>query len=227
MNESGAGLSSFPGMSFSSIMRRPLMIATMIFLTAFAARVVFYLIYEKYDPGFMTREIGINHWLAIAKNLAAGHGYTDRALLTYFPVSSLQATAARGPVPVLIFSLLVTILPESPAVFFYLCLDPVRTCRGPALPPFTICSGVGKASNRGFDLFLFLSSRNVYFYGVCLGIRRHFHSSFIGFFLLIHSEHRKTEFYRSISGRDLCWRCGADEAHRVGFSSFLFRGGYL
>ena len=92
--------------------------STVIFLIAFTARIVFYLAYERYDPTFMAHSIGINHWLAIAKNLAAGHGYTDRALLTYFPVSSLIATAARGPVPVLILSLLVTLFPGSPLIFF-------------------------------------------------------------------------------------------------------------
>ncbi|MFA7001428.1 MAG: glycosyltransferase family 39 protein [Candidatus Omnitrophota bacterium] len=90
----------------------------MIFLTAFAARVIFYLIYQRYDAGFMTHEIGINHWLLIAKNLASGHGYTNHALLTYFPSPSLQATAARGPVPVLMLSLLVTFFPGSELVFF-------------------------------------------------------------------------------------------------------------
>lgn len=52
----------------------------------------------------MTRNLGINGWLEIARNLSAGRGYSEHSLLTYFPVDKLIPTAARSPIPVFILS---------------------------------------------------------------------------------------------------------------------------
>ncbi len=82
--------------------------AALIFVTAFAARAVFFLIFSSSNPSWISN-IGINGWLEIAQNLASGNGYTTRHLLTYFEVDHLVPTAARSPLPVLILSGLIWI----------------------------------------------------------------------------------------------------------------------
>jgi hypothetical protein len=89
---------------FRAFLCHPRSICLFLFCTAFLARVVFYLIFRK-----DFNNLGINHWLDIARNLVSGAGYSEHSLLTYFPSTQLEPTAARGPVPVLALSLLLLI----------------------------------------------------------------------------------------------------------------------
>ncbi len=82
--------------------------AALIFVTAFAVRAVFFLVFSPANPSWIYN-IGINGWLEIAQNLASGDGYTTRHLLTYFEVDHLVPTAARSPLPVLVLSGLISI----------------------------------------------------------------------------------------------------------------------
>ena len=87
-----------------------------IFCTAFLARVLFFLALRKNNRMWTPEEIGINGWLDIAKNLAAGNGYSQSSLLTYFPVGHLVPTAARSPVPLIALAVLLHIFKEH---YFY------------------------------------------------------------------------------------------------------------
>ncbi len=89
----------------------------LIFLTAFFARAVFFLIL-RHDNPLWVLNIGINGWLEIAQNLAAGDGYTTRHLLTYFEIDHLVPTAARSPLPVLVLSGLIRLLGSHYSVIF-------------------------------------------------------------------------------------------------------------
>lgn len=92
----------------------------LIFTCAFLVRAAFYLLFIKANPFYFDTEISINHWLTIAQNLLAGRGYSEHALLTYFPVSGFHPTAARGPVPVFVLASLLCIpLKHDAALFIF------------------------------------------------------------------------------------------------------------
>lgn len=100
----------------TSLLTHPYFAGTVIFLSAFLARVIFYLVFERLHPGMMTQSLGINGWLDIARNVTAGQGYSEHSLLTYFPVDRLIPTAARSPLPVLILSLLLLVFHQQTLV---------------------------------------------------------------------------------------------------------------
>ncbi|HTL47179.1 MAG TPA: glycosyltransferase family 39 protein [Verrucomicrobiae bacterium] len=92
--------------------RRPVFTALFLFLAAFAARLLFYPAFRQMNPAWSFQNLDVNHWLVIARNVAAGRGFTDSALMTYFQTPSLHATAARSPVPVLLLAGLLKIFPD-------------------------------------------------------------------------------------------------------------------
>ena len=84
-----------------------------IFVLAFAARVIFFIAMRKIEPHLWNAgDMGINGWLEIAQNLAAGKGYSTQMLLTYFPLDHLAPAAARGPLPVLLLAGLIRGAPQ-------------------------------------------------------------------------------------------------------------------
>lgn len=82
----------------------------LIFVTAFAARALFFFLFRHENSMWSLRGIGINGWFGIAERLALGRGYTEEALLTYFKTDHLVPTAARSPLPILILAGLLKIL---------------------------------------------------------------------------------------------------------------------
>lgn len=100
-----------------------------IFLTALAARVVFYFVVKTRHPEMWSaQEIHINGWLEIAQNLVSGRGYSQKLLLTYFPTDHLPATAARGPVPVLFLALMLLIFNGYQLYPFFFCSWALSAC---------------------------------------------------------------------------------------------------
>ena len=105
-------------------LRKPNDSYTPLFLFVFAllCRIVFYLVMKRIHPGLWDLEaLHINGWLGIAERLVAGEGYSTRELLGYFPVSQLQPTASRGPVPVLVLAALLRLFKGSyvqPLLFY-------------------------------------------------------------------------------------------------------------
>ena len=83
--------------------------AVAIFLVAFAAHVMFFLVMQTRYPEWQPEDIPRNGWFTIAENLAAGRGYTANHLLTYFPTTRPVPTAARGPLPVLFLAAFITL----------------------------------------------------------------------------------------------------------------------
>lgn len=83
--------------------------AAVFFIIAFCARVLFYFYLRKIHPGWNFHALEVNHWLEIARNVVSGAGFSDKALLTYFPTETLHPTAARSPLPVLAVSLLLSL----------------------------------------------------------------------------------------------------------------------
>jgi hypothetical protein len=59
------------------------------------------------EPEWTRAAMPRNGYLSIAQHLVKGEGYTTRDLLTYYPVGHLVPTAARSPVPVLMFAAVV------------------------------------------------------------------------------------------------------------------------
>lgn len=89
-----------------------------IFCLAFLIRVIFFLIAHRYyEEAWSPEKIGINEWLEIAQNFAAGKGFSHGSLMTYFPIGGgLEPTAARSPVPVLVLSAVLLVFGEH---FYY------------------------------------------------------------------------------------------------------------
>ncbi len=84
-----------------------------IFILAFTARAIFFVVMRKMKPHLWNAgDLGINGWLEIAQNLAAGKGYSTGMLLTYFPLTHLVPAAARGPLPVLVLAGLIRCFPQ-------------------------------------------------------------------------------------------------------------------
>lgn len=80
-----------------------------VFALTVAARVIYFLVLFPTSPEWSPSVLPRDGWLSIATNLATGHGYTSNSLLTYFPIGHLVPTAARSPVPVLVFAAIVRI----------------------------------------------------------------------------------------------------------------------
>ena len=85
-----------------------------LFLAVFVAHVVFFAVMRSHYPEWIPEEIPRNGWYSIAKNVAAGRGFTLDSLLTYFPTSDgrLVPTASRGPVPILFLAAMILVFPS-------------------------------------------------------------------------------------------------------------------
>jgi hypothetical protein len=69
-----------------------------------AVRIGYFVVLAPTTPDWSPEALPRNGWLTIATNLANGQGYTTGSLLTYYPAGRLVPTAARSPVPVLLFA---------------------------------------------------------------------------------------------------------------------------
>ncbi len=99
----------------------------LVFALAVLARVAYFIVLSPtmpWDPANLPR----NGYLQIATHLVNGEGYSTRNLLTYYRVDDIVPTAARSPVPVLVFAGALWLLGSHwyyPLLLFAWCLSGV------------------------------------------------------------------------------------------------------
>lgn len=76
----------------------------LVFGLAVLVRVVYFFALLPFEPNWSYNGIQRNGYLTIARHVVNGEGYSTKALLTYYDVGHLVPTAARTPVPVLVFA---------------------------------------------------------------------------------------------------------------------------
>lgn len=76
----------------------------LIFALTVIVRVVYFVVLSPSEPNWTYKGIQRNGYLAIAQNVVDGHGFSSKDLLTYYPAGRLVPTAARAPVPVILFA---------------------------------------------------------------------------------------------------------------------------
>jgi hypothetical protein len=82
----------------------------LLFALAVAVRIIYFFALLPYDQNFTYQGIQRNDFLAIAKHVANGEGFSSRTLLTYYDAGRLVPTAARAPLPVLVFAAIVFVV---------------------------------------------------------------------------------------------------------------------
>ena len=82
----------------------------LLFGLAVLVRVVYFFALLPFEPNWSYEGIQRNDYLTIAKHVVNGEGYSIKALLTYYNVGHLVPTAARTPVPVLVFAAIVALV---------------------------------------------------------------------------------------------------------------------
>ena len=75
-----------------------------LFVLAVAVRVVYFMVMAPYTPDWDPKPIQRNGFLTIARNILDGEGISYKELLTYYPVGHLVPTAARSPLPIVVFA---------------------------------------------------------------------------------------------------------------------------
>ena len=75
-----------------------------IFALAVAARIVYFMVMAPVTPDWDPKPIQRNGFLTIAQNVLDGEGFSTNELLTYYPAGRLVPTAARSPLPVVVFA---------------------------------------------------------------------------------------------------------------------------
>ena len=75
-----------------------------IFALAVAARIVYFMVMAPFTPDWDPKPIQRNGFLTIAQNVLDGEGFSTNELLTYYPAGRLVPTAARSPLPVVVFA---------------------------------------------------------------------------------------------------------------------------
>ena len=101
----------------------------MIWLFAFAVavRIVYFMVMAPQTPDWDPKPIQRNGFLTIARNLVDGQGFSDKELLTYYPVGHLVPTAARSPLPIVVFAGALAVLKTH---FYYPLLLLAWCCSG-------------------------------------------------------------------------------------------------
>jgi len=96
-------------------------------LTVFA-RIVYFIVMSPHTSGWDPQGIQRNGFMTIARHVVAGEGYSSRELLTYYSAGRLVPTAARSPLPVLVFAAALSVLGTHwyyPLLLFAYCLSGV------------------------------------------------------------------------------------------------------
>jgi hypothetical protein len=75
-----------------------------IFGLTVAVRIVYFLVMAPYTADWDPKPIQRNGFLAIARSVLDGEGFTTRDLLTYYPAGQVVPTAARSPLPIVVFA---------------------------------------------------------------------------------------------------------------------------
>lgn len=76
----------------------------LLFALTVALRVLYFIVLSPSTPIWNRDVLPRNSYLSIAQRLVDGQGYSNRRLLTYYPVDRAVPTAARSPLPVLVFA---------------------------------------------------------------------------------------------------------------------------
>ena len=101
----------------------------MIWLFAFAVavRIVYFMVMAPYTSDWDPKPIQRNGFLEIARNVLDGQGMSSKELLTYYSAGHLVPTAARSPLPVLVFAAALAVLKTH---FYYPLLLLAWCCSG-------------------------------------------------------------------------------------------------
>ena len=75
-----------------------------LFALTVAVRIVYFMVMAPHTPDWDPKPIQRNGFLTIARNVLDGEGFSDKELLTYYPVGHLVPTAARSPLPIVVFA---------------------------------------------------------------------------------------------------------------------------
>lgn len=96
----GAPASESPQRDNARVRRRMFLL----FGFAVLVRVVYFFVMVPYMPDWSRKSIPRNGYLTIAEHVVRGEGYSITDLLTYYDAGRLVPTAARAPIPVLVFA---------------------------------------------------------------------------------------------------------------------------
>lgn len=99
-----------------------------LFALAVAVRIVYFVVMAPHTADWDPKPIQRNGFLTISRHLLDGEGISSRDLLTYYPVGHLVPTAARSPLPVLVFAGALAVLGSHwyyPLLLFAWCLSGV------------------------------------------------------------------------------------------------------
>jgi hypothetical protein len=99
-----------------------------IFALAVAARIVYFMVMAPHTPDWDPKPIQRNGFLTIAQNLLDGEGFSTNQLLTYYAAGRQVPTAARSPLPVVVFAGALTVFGTHtyyPLLLFAWCLSAV------------------------------------------------------------------------------------------------------
>jgi hypothetical protein len=103
------------------------------FVLAVVVRVVYFMVMAPHTSDWDPKPIERNGFLMIARNMLAGDGMSSRELLTYYPVGHMVPTAARSPLPIVVFAGALSIVGSHsyyPLLLFAWCLSGVVAACG-------------------------------------------------------------------------------------------------
>ena len=98
-----------------------------LFAFAVAARIVYFMVMAPYTSDWDPKPIQRNGFMEIARNVLDGDGFSSKELLTYYAAGHLVPTAARSPLPVLVFAAALSVLGDH---FYYPLLLFAWCCSG-------------------------------------------------------------------------------------------------
>ena len=99
-----------------------------IFGLTVAVRIVYFMVMVGYTSDWDPKPIQRNGFLTIAQNVLDGEGFATRSLLTYYPAGQLVPTAARSPLPIVVFAGALAVFGQHtyyPLLLFAWCLSGV------------------------------------------------------------------------------------------------------
>jgi hypothetical protein len=99
-----------------------------LFALTVVVRVVYFMVMAPYTSDWDPRPIQRNGFLSIARNVLDGDGFTGSQLLTYYSAGREVPTAARSPLPIVVFAGLLAVLGDNsyyPLLLFAWCLSGV------------------------------------------------------------------------------------------------------
>jgi hypothetical protein len=129
-----------------------------LFALAVAVRIIYFMVMAPHTPDWEPKAIQRNGFLTIARHVLDGDGLSTRELLTYYRVGHLIPTAARSPLPVLVFAGALAVLGDHwyyPLLLFaWCCSGVVAVCAYWAAVRATGREWVGLWTGVVFGLYL-------------------------------------------------------------------------